>query len=75
MAIDGLYVFSSGNLGIDLSKIVIGRFDLFTETDECTAMTHNCGAGTCENTPPGSYTCTCPNGYTGSGTTMCTGQI
>ena len=38
-------------------------FFLYTDADECSDGTSLCAYG-CENTPPGSFTCTCPNGLT-----------
>ncbi|XP_072028805.1 uncharacterized protein [Amphiura filiformis] len=43
------------------------------DIDECTLGTHNCNVNAdCTNTPVGSFTCTCHNGYSGNGVT-CTG--
>jgi hypothetical protein len=43
-----------------------------TEVDECSLGTHDCDPdATCTNVPPGSYTCTCNDGYEGDGK-MCT---
>ena len=45
----------------------------FLDTDECTIDTHNCdGNATCANTP-GSFSCTCNTGYTGTGL-VCLGR-
>ena len=47
---------------------------LFSDTDECAMGIHTCSSSaTCVNTP-GSFTCTCNSGYTGSGTS-CGGEI
>ena len=44
-----------------------------SDIDECTAGTHNCDTNAaCTNTP-GSFTCTCNQGYTGD-RVMCTGK-
>ena len=46
---------------------------LYLDFDECTDRAHNCHAmATCTDTD-GSFTCQCPNGYTGNGQT-CTGK-
>ena len=44
-----------------------------SDIDECADATNNCDSNaTCINTP-GSFTCTCNQGYTGNGTT-CEGK-
>ena len=52
-----------------------GYNPLVIDIDECASMdTNNCAAdATCDNTPAGSFTCTCNSGYTGDGLT-CTGE-
>lgn len=54
---DGSYVCSCGP-GYELQPN--GRF--CSDINECTLNTDNC-AGTCSNTPAGTYTCTCPVPY------------
>ena len=45
-----------------------------SDIDECTTDTDNCHTNaSCTNTPPGGFTCTCNQGYTGDGIT-CTGK-
>ena len=60
----------------DLSNIQIKVSVLFmADIDECaTPGDDNCDTNaTCTNTPPGGFTCTCNQGYTGNGTT-CEGE-
>ena len=39
---------------------------MFTEIDECSLSSSPCGpSSNCQNTPRGSYTCTCENGFSG----------
>ena len=48
-----------------------------SDVDECAMNTHNCDEtlADCSNTPNGSFTCACIDGYTGMGTTgTCTGK-
>eukprot|EP00494_Astrolonche_serrata_P034043 UN34312 len=40
------------------------------DVDDCETGEHNCHSdATCTNTPPGSHTCECKNGYSGDGET------
>ena len=50
---------------------------LFPDIDECTAIATICGVGgTCTNTPAGSFTCECDDGYDGGGeATVCAGDF
>ena len=53
------------------------QFRLYLDVDECAINTHNCDEtlAECSNTPNGSFTCTCIDGYTGNGTTgTCVGE-
>ncbi len=46
-----------------------GEPSVCTDVDECATSTHNCDVNaTCANTP-GSFSCTCNNGYSGDGVT------
>ena len=63
----GAQVSSASN-----GKYVINPMDS-SDIDECTAGTHNCHTNAaCTNTP-GSFICTCNQGYTGDGE-RCTGK-
>jgi len=42
----------------------------YADIDECATDTAGCDAvAVCTNTPPGAFTCTCPDGYEGDGFT------
>jgi hypothetical protein len=48
---------------------------MHSDDDECATNNGGChAAATCTNTPAGSFTCACNAGYTGDGTTTCTGE-
>ena len=53
--------------------MVLACIFYFADIDECTEETDTCAdIADCTNTD-GSFTCTCPDGYTGSGE-ICTGK-
>ena len=49
-------------LHVTLSKICYNILVSLTDIDECSKKTALCEYD-CDNTPPGSYTCSCPDGY------------
>ncbi len=55
--------------------VTLSPAPFISDIDECTVGTHDCvpANSTCQNTPAGSFTCTCDTGYTGNGT-VCTGE-
>ena len=60
MAIQKMSVLTTVSFLHDLQTLNI-------TSDECTNQTDDCDpAATCSNTP-GSFTCTCPTGYSGNG--------
>jgi hypothetical protein len=58
-----------GWTGVTGGSGTTGTGNTCLETDECTHGGHDCNtaAGTCVNTPPGSWTCGCQPGYRGTG--------
>ena len=58
-----------------LLDIFFSRWELsFIDVDECMINTHNCDINTVCNNTEGSHNCTCKPGYSGDGSSSCTGN-
>ena len=53
-----LYAYTGQHVG----NFIMCAHIIYSDIDECTSSSHNCGTGICINTP-GSYICFCPPDY------------
>lgn len=59
---------------LQMQGFVISFPFFFSDIDECSNNLHDCGEHSNCGNEPGSYKCTCADGYTGDGKT-CAGNV